>query len=304
MGRIDKAMQHARGGAPSGAPAPVGPQSRDVFESPWTVADTPAAEPHAPCGLLDHVAPPQDQGKDGQRVRFHGFNPAWADRLVVSAKVDPVLVEQYRQLAATLHHAQTVNNLKTVMVTSAEPAEGKTLTAINLALVLSESYRRRVLLIDADLRRPSMHDLSQVSNLSGLGDTLKASVDKKLTAVQLNENLTLVPAGRPDPDPMSGLTSSRMQGILREATERFDWVVLDSPPVAPIADAGLLASMVDGIVFVVRAGRTRCRAVQRAINALGRDRILGVVLNAADGNDLSRYGQYYDTYYHTPRKDR
>ncbi|MGH9329056.1 MAG: CpsD/CapB family tyrosine-protein kinase [Vicinamibacterales bacterium] len=273
-----------------------------MFESPWTVADGPAAEPRAPGGLLDHAAPPQE-GADAQLIRFRGFSPAWADRLVVSARVDPVMVEQYRQLAATLHHAQTVSNIKVVMVTSAEPSEGKTLTAINLALILSESYRLRVLLIDADLRRPSMHDVSQVSNLSGLGDTLKATEDKKLTAVQLNEKLTLVPAGRPDPDPMSGLTSPRMQGILKEASERFDWVLLDSPPVAPIADAGLLASMVDGILFVVRAGRTRCRPVQHAIDALGRDRILGVVLNAADGGDLSRYGNYYDTYYRAHGND-
>ena len=99
----------------------------------------------------------------------------------------------------------------------------------------------------------------------------------------------LLPAGRPDPDPIGGLTSARMRSILDEAAARFDWVILDAPPMGPMADANLLASMVDGAVFVVRSGRTHHQAAQRAIEALGRERILGVVLNGVEKMPSEQY---------------
>jgi protein-tyrosine kinase len=179
------------------------------------------------------------------------------------------------------------------MVTSAEPGDGKTLVAVNLALVLSESYRRRVLLVDADLRRPSIREISQVSDLPGLSEVLKARADQKLSVLRITETLTLLPAGRPDPDPMSGLTSPRMQRIVREAAARFDWVILDAPPMGPVPDASLLAGMADGTLLVVRAGRTPCAAVQKAIEGLGRDRILGVVLNGVDHEGTTYDNRYY-----------
>ena len=111
--------------------------------------------------------------------------------------------------------------------------------------------------------------------------------------MQFTDTLTVLPAGRPDPDPMSSLTSSRMHRILDEAIALFDWVVVDAPPIGPIADAGLLAAMVDAALLVVRADRTKCAAVQKAIDSLGRDRILGVVLNAAVEIEPSGYGTYY-----------
>jgi Mrp family chromosome partitioning ATPase len=102
----------------------------------------------------------------------------------------------------------------------------------------------------------------------------------------------LLPAGRPDPDPMSGLTSPRMRHILDEASSRYDWVILDAPPMGPMADASLLAQMVDGAVFVIRAGRTQHGLVQKAVDALGRHRILGVVLNGMDRMPTEHYEQY------------
>ena len=126
-------------------------------------------------------------------------------------------VEQYRKLAATLHLANVEQELKVIMVTSAVPGDGKTLTAANLALTLSESYRRRVLLVDADLRRPSLYDIFQLPNMAGLTDWLKASSQRKLPVVRVSEYLTFLPAGRPDPDPIGGLTSDRMCRLLKDA---------------------------------------------------------------------------------------
>jgi protein-tyrosine kinase len=215
------------------------------------------------------------------------------ERLAIGPDGNPMLVEQFRRLAATLHHAQSGSGIRVIMLTSASPDDGKTLTAINLALVLSESYHRRVLLIDADLRRPSLGDIADVTDAPGLSEVLKSPTEQKLGLLQVTPTLMLLPAGRPDPDPMGGLTSARMRHILEEAAGRFDWVILDAPPMGPLADAGLLSQMVDGAVFVVRAGRTQYSLVQKAIEALGRERILGVVLNGIDRMPPEQYGYSY-----------
>src|SRR6185295_15752332 len=134
-------------------------------------------------------------------------SPAVREKLVVGSDSTPMSAEQYRRLAATLHHAQADRNLKVVMTASALASEGKTPTATNLALTLSESYKRRVLLIDADLRRPAIHQIFQLPNTVGLTDGLKnESEDTGLNAVQVTPRLAVVTAGRPDPDPLGGLS--------------------------------------------------------------------------------------------------
>jgi capsular exopolysaccharide synthesis family protein len=249
-----------------------------VFVSPWDVEATaaPAERPHV---LERRPAPVSPVTAESSAV---AFSRAARERLAVGPDANPMLVEQFRRLAATLHQAQRATGIKVIMLTSASPDDGKTLTAVNLALVLGESYRRRVLLIDADLRRPSLGHVADVATAPGLSEALKAPTDQKLAILQVTPTLMLLPAGRPDPDPMGGLTSARMRQILEDASQRFDWVILDAPPMEPMADAGLLAQMVDGAVFVVRAGQTQYPLVQRAIDALGRERVLGIVLNAVE----------------------
>jgi len=229
---------------------------------------------------------------------FHGFSASAVDKLVISLTVPHAAVEQYRKLAASLHHAQLEKAIKVVMITSAAPGEGKTLTSTNLALTLSQSYRRNVLLIDADLRRPSVHSVFDVPNVLGLSDGLKSEAEQKLSLIQVSEHLTVLPAGRPDSDPMSGLTSDRMRRLVAEAAARFDWVLIDTPPVGFLSDANLLAAMVDVTLFVVRAGKSPFRLIQRALDAVGRNRIIGVVLNAVkESDDVVGYG-YYGYYGH------
>jgi capsular exopolysaccharide synthesis family protein len=227
---------------------------------------------------------------------FHKFSPNASGKLVVMPAVPAAAVEQYRRLAAALHHTQLEKETKVIMVTSASPGEGKTLTATNLALTLSESYRRSVLLIDADLRRPSVHQMFQLPNVIGLSDGLTSDAEQKLSLIQVSEHLTVLPAGRPSNDPMGGLTSERMRRIVHEAAARYDWVIVDTPPVGFLSDANLLVAMVDVAIFVVRAGKSPYRLIQRALDAVGRNRILGVVLNAVDEN-VDQAGYYYYGYY-------
>lgn len=218
-----------------------------------------------------------------------------AERLVTTDGLDFSTVEQYRKLAATLHHAQVERDLKVVMVSSAVSGDGKTLTSTNLALTLSESYHRRVLLIDADLRRPSVHRVFQLKNAGGLSECLTAEIERRLPLVQATPYLSLMLAGRPDSDPMSGLTSNRMRRLVGEAAATFDWVIIDTPPVVLMPDANLLAAMADAAILVIGAGKTPYKLITRAVDTLGRAKIIGVVLNRVDRRNVAggyTYGYY------------
>ena len=226
------------------------------------------------------------------------FDPNLAEKLVVDPRIPPGSREQYRRLAAILHDAQAVSGLKVVMVASAVAGEGKTLTAVNLALTLSGSYRKRVLLIDADLRRPAMHQVFRIDASQGLTDGLEPASEARLVVRQVTPTLSVLPAGRPTADPMAALISERMRRLVEEARETFEWVIIDTPPLVLLPDANLLASMVDGAVLVIKAASTSHELSKRAVEAIGRPRIVGVVLNRATESSIGRYGGYGDDYYY------
>jgi capsular exopolysaccharide synthesis family protein len=214
-------------------------------------------------------------------------------KVVVGPGAESTLVEQYRRLGAALHHHQLQSMARTLMVTSAVAAEGKTLTATNLALTLSHSYQRRVLLVDADLRRPSIHDILHLPNTTGLSDSLRHPDQGGLRFHTINSHLSALTAGRADSDPMAGLVSDTMNRLLAEAAQQFDWVVVDTPPVALLPDANLLAAMIDTAILVISARATPYPLVQRAIDAIGQQRILGVVLNRMAKVDMVAAYSYY-----------
>jgi Mrp family chromosome partitioning ATPase len=129
----------------------------------------------------------------------------------------------------------------------------------------------------------------------GLSDALDRREPNKLPVAMVSPLLAILPAGRATPDPMAGLTSSRMAAILEDAAAQFDWVIIDTPPVGLLSDARLLAAMADVALIVVGSGTTPCGAVQRAVDAIGRERVLGVVLNRAD-EKLATGGEYHYYY--------
>ncbi|MQA28868.1 MAG: polysaccharide biosynthesis tyrosine autokinase [Luteitalea sp.] len=227
-------------------------------------------------------------------LEFLDFNPAYSDKLAMGEQSHPEIREQFRKIAAALYRVRELRPVKVVMVVSAVPGEGKTLTAVNLALTLSESYKSQVLLVDADLRRPSVHRVFGLSNTAGLKERLVAEVDQLLpTAV--SPYLAVLTAGTAPVDPMSALVSDRMRAVLGAGASTSDWVILDTPPVELLPDAKLLASFADVAILVVQAGSTKCQLAQRAIEAIGRDRIVGVVLNQVKEADSERHN--YDGYY-------
>jgi receptor protein-tyrosine kinase len=214
-------------------------------------------------------------------------------KVVVGPAADATLVEQYRRLGAALHHHQLQSGARTLMVTSAVAAEGKTLTATNLALTLSHSYQRRVLLVDGDLRRPSVHEILRLPNMTGLSDSLRHPEKTGLRVHTISPYLSALTAGRADSDPMAGLVSDTMNRLLAEAAQQFDWVIVDTPPVALLPDANLLAAMIDTAVLVVSARATPYPLVRRAMDAIGQQRILGVVLNRMSKADMVAAYSYY-----------
>lgn len=211
----------------------------------------------------------------------------------VAASGQHAAVEQYRRLAAALIHAQAEHGIKVVMITSAVAGEGKSLTAANLAVTLARSYKRSTLIIDADQRDPSQHQIFHVANSRGLGDYLYGGTGTPAATVQLFPGLSFLPAGRPMNDPMGGLSSTRMTQLVATAAGAFDFVIVDAPPAAYIPDASVLAPVVDAVVLVIAARSTQFDVIERAISAIGRERILGTVLNRADDSALSRYGYGY-----------
>jgi len=248
----------------------------------------PAADPSF---TADQDAPPRRS-----RSLFDRIDRRLAEKVVLDQNMAPGSREQYRRLAAVLHDAQANDGVHVVMLASAVAGEGKTLTATNLALTLSESYHRRVLLIDADLRKPALHNVFKINSTAGLSEGLHPDGASKLIVRQISERLSLLPGGRPNSDPMASLTSDRMRKLVEEAKEAFDWVIIDTPPLVILPDANLLASMVDAAVLVVRAQSTPHHLVKRAVDAIGSKRILGVVLNQASAKDMP-YGAYYESYY-------
>jgi capsular exopolysaccharide synthesis family protein len=220
----------------------------------------------------------------GQRRQGGPVRSAFERKLVVGDRTTPVGVQKYRRLAHALDRLQLERGLKTLIVTSALPNEGKTTTVVNLALTLGDFFARRVLLIDGDLRQPSIHRTLTLPNACGLSDVL-LSDRADIPLLQVSANLTVLPAGA-DHNAMPALTSDRMEDLVEQLAPRFDWVLLDAPPVQLMPEAHLLAGLTGAVLLVVGAGSTPSPVVNRAIAALGRDRIVGLVSNRGANYDL------------------
>ncbi len=296
MSRVDEALKRAS--------ARPGLRSVDEMDEPVIRVDEfPAEEERRP-----HAAGSAPRRVATTAVPVPAVSPAPVSthlapdvegKTVVDASISPISLEEYRRLATTLHLMKEQSGLQALIVSSALPRDGKTLTSTNLALTLSESYQRRVLLIDADFRRPSVHDVFGLPLADGLASVLAADSPSSLPLRQVTRHLSVLPAGVAIRSTVAGLTSERMRTVMADVRARFDWVIIDTPPVGLISDANLLANLVDGVLLVIGAGSTPYLAVQRAISEFGRERIVGVVLNriVEDAARKSSYGDYYGSKY-------
>jgi protein-tyrosine kinase len=224
-------------------------------------------------------------------------------RLILVTEPHAQECEQYRTLRTQLFHAANKSKTQVVVITSALAGEGKTSTALNLALAIAQSKEKRILVVDGDLRRPNVASFLGLQPNRGLGETLRGEHEVLNSIFCLEgEDLYLLPVSQEADNPTELLSSERFSETIAQLREYFDFIIFDSPPVMPFADSRLLANHADAIILVVRSGMASYDTVEKAIDALPRDRILGVVLNGAEHLKEAGYYDYYYTYAQRERR--
>ena len=202
--------------------------------------------------------------------------------------------EAYRVIRTSIQFAQAGKELKTIAITSCTPNEGKSMTVANLAIVLTQAGKR-VLIMDCDMRNPTVHKNFNLSNKVGLSSCISMGT-AVADAVQATgiEGLDALTAGVIPPNPSELLGSERMQNILQRAKEEYDYVLIDTPPVLPVTDSLVLGSMVDGLILVIDSGEVKVEMAREVKNQLMHSgaNILGVVLNKVR-SEHHGYGYYY-----------
>jgi succinoglycan biosynthesis transport protein ExoP len=218
------------------------------------------------------------------------------DHLVSLTNPGSFAAEQYQSLRMKIERLRQTQDLRVIAVTSPGASDGKTVTAINLAGALARGAASRVLLIDADLRRPEVAKQLRLEDDSvGLADLLG---DRALAIGQVARpiepfNMDAIPAGIVTTPIHDMFRSDRLPQLLNEARERYDYVIIDTPPIVPVVDSALLARVVDGVLVVVSANKTPRRLLEEALNQLDSAKVLGIVFN---NDERPLYG-YYDTRY-------
>lgn len=225
----------------------------------------------------------------------NGFNP----KLVVLSAPESIDAENFRILKSQILFPKDGERPRTIMVTSAFPGEGKTFVAANLAASMALGIDEYVLLIDCDLRKPSLHEMFGYSSTEGLHEYLTGR--RKLPDLIIRtriEKLSMLAAGSSSPNPSELLSSTMMQEFLEEARGRYQdrFIIIDVPPSQVTAETNVLASYVDGIIFVVMAQKSPREIIQRSIENLGKEKILGIVFNGYSKAHKS-YHKYYKKYY-------
>lgn len=230
---------------------------------------------------------------------------------VSAARVEPHLVaitqprsaycEQFRSLRTRILQAGEREQMRTFVITSAAMGEGKTVTALNLAWLLAQTEGVRALVIDSDLRQPCATEYLAIDAPRGLSEVLGGELSLQDAIVRLDPaGLYLLPGGQPRDDVAELLSGPSYAAVISEARRLFDFIIIDAPPLGIFTDANVLINRADGALMVVRAGKTRYALVDKLLETLPRERMLGVVLNRADEN-LESNSYYYQQRYYQPQ---
>ncbi len=228
------------------------------------------------------------------RCKVVPYQPAPETHLIDPERPHEVPAEEFRSLRTRLNHLQSQQELHSLVVTSASPAEGKTFTAVNLALAQSQ-LETPVLLADLDLRRPTIHNLLQCERSPGFSDFLLNERPLEDCVRKIGStNLYFMPAGSQVKNPLEILNLRHVKHTLDGLRKIFNWIILDTPPLLFSADANLLSTMTDGTLIVVRIGSTTYDNVIRAMQTLCENNVVGIVANGARAGELySKYTYYY-----------
>jgi receptor protein-tyrosine kinase len=299
MSRIHDALKRAEKDRAAGQATP-GSELKAEHGTASSVIETP----RPPSAILPHS--PSSHAETETAAAALQFDALWAKCARAEWKPDPNAIvfenadqffpgaEQFRTLRSRLYRMRESQPLQTILISSAIPAEGKTLISTNLAYALVRQRGCRVLLIDADLRSPRVHTILGAPANPGLADYLqKTATEFEIIQRSREEGLCFIPAGTHVTHPSELISSERMKDFLDRLRTAFDWIIIDSPPALPVADASVLGGMADGVLFVVRANSTPSEASQKACKELRDAHIIGVVLNTAE--ESSEYNSYYSS---------
>ncbi|MFB3164803.1 CpsD/CapB family tyrosine-protein kinase [Neobacillus sp. 179-J 1A1 HS] len=215
-------------------------------------------------------------------------------KLIASLDPKSPISEQYKTIRTNIQYSSVDKELKTIMVTSSGPAEGKSTTAANLAVVFAQ-LGKKVLLVDADLRKPTVHRAFGVNNLFGFTTVLTKQATLASSVLDTEEkDLYILTSGPIPPNPAELLSSKSMEQFIEEATEQFDYVIFDTPPLLAVADPQILANKVDASIYVVFSGKTEIDQAKKAKELLlnAQSKLVGVVLNHKEVKN-NEYYYYY-----------
>lgn len=304
MSRIHEALKKAELEKRANVATKRVEESKAAGVVPASISSTEQSDPHA--NSLDFLAPsisPPIHGKNSPDG--FGHEDSWAKFLnrrwdpdhhqIVFGNSDsfPRAIEQFRTLRSRLYRVREAQPLQTLLISSAISGEGKSLVAANLAHAFVRQHGCRALLIDADLRAPRLHTLLGAPQTPGLADFLKQSETTEIDIIQRGNQgkLCFIPAGNRAPNPSELISTGRLKYLLDRIKPLFDWIIIDSPPALPVADASILSGVADGVLLVVRERITPSEVAQKAIREFPDSRVIGVVLNSV--KETAEYAHYY-----------
>ncbi len=238
-----------------------------------------------------------------QLVQEVPFRAATDSLLIDVSRPHEAPMEEFRTLRTRLNHLKTLQPIHSIVVTSASPAEGKSLSAANLALAEAHLAGNTTLLADFDFRRPIVHTLFGMDRSPGITDYLMGKVPLHQAMRKVaGTNLYIMPAGEAVINPLELLNLPEVKVMMDRLPELFNWIILDSPPLLFAADASLLGTLCHGTLLVVRIGHTTIDSVTRAMQSLCNNNVLGILVNGARRGELYSKYTYYHSYY-TPKED-
>lgn len=238
---------------------------------------------------------PEEAPANLERFPSVKISPLPNSKLLSLTDTESLAAEKFRFFGVRLRQLQQVRAFKKVLITSSIPEEGKSMICANLAVILARKKRQKVLLLEGDLRRPVLPGRLGLGRLNGLSEWLQGESESIPDIYHLEGlNLWLLPAGHAPENPLEMMQSGRLQGLMDELTAWFDWILIDSPPVLPLADTSIWMRLADGIILVAREGTTEKRQLRRGLEVVDQTKLLGVVLNSATETDRSDYYERYN----------
>ena len=215
------------------------------------------------------------------------------NRLVTVSDIDTPAAEAFRLLSVRLRHLRRSRDLQKLLITSTIPQEGKSMVSANLACALASSTRRKTVLLEGDVRRPSLSKVFGLKPYPGLCEWLEGGRNLGSSIYRLEPSgIWLLPAGHALANPLELLESAKLTALMKQLAAWFDWIIIDSPPVLPLADTSVWTRLADGILLVTRQGTTQKRHLQRGVEALESKKVIGAVLNSSKNSSDNEYYSY------------